>query len=70
VINNKRLREEARRVAKRYGLRVFQPYHKNLFTDNAAMIGVCAWYQAKKGGFVENVEMLDRQPNLNFRNTD
>lgn len=66
VINNKWLRESARGVAKKYGIRVFQPYHKNLFTDNAAMVGVCAWYQAQRNDFVKNIEALDRQPNLNF----
>lgn len=66
VINNLCLRKAARKVAKKFGLRVFTPYHKKLFTDNAAMIGVCAWYQAKRNDFVKKIDSLDRQPNLNF----
>jgi N6-L-threonylcarbamoyladenine synthase len=66
VINNLPLRKAARKVAKKHGLRVFQPYHKILFTDNAAMVGVCAWYQAKRGDFVEDIDKLDRLPNFNF----
>ena len=66
VINNLRLRKESRKTAKKYGLRIFPPFHKNLFTDNAAIVGVCAWYQAQRNDFVKDVESLDRQPNLNF----
>ena len=66
VVNNLRLRKEARKAAKDFGLSVFIPYNKNLFTDNAAMIGVCAWLQAQRKDFVENIDLLDRRPNLNF----
>ncbi len=66
VINNLPLRQASRKVAGKYGLKVFQPYHKNLFTDNAAMVGVCAFYQAKRNDFAKNIEALDRQPNLKF----
>ncbi|MDP3093177.1 MAG: tRNA (adenosine(37)-N6)-threonylcarbamoyltransferase complex transferase subunit TsaD [bacterium] len=66
VINNLPLRKAARKAAGEYGLKVFQPYHKNLFTDNAAMIGVCAFFQAKRGDFAKDIDSLDRQPNLNF----
>ena len=66
VINNLSLRKAARKIAGKYGLKVFQPYHKNLFSDNAAMIGVCALYQARRRDFVKDIDSLDRQPNLNF----
>lgn len=66
VINNPSLRQASRKVAGKFGLRVFQPYHKNLFTDNAAMVGVCAWHQAKRNDFAKSIERLDRQPNFNF----
>jgi N6-L-threonylcarbamoyladenine synthase len=66
VINNLTLRKKARATCKKYGLKLFFPYSKKLFTDNAAMIGVCAWYQAKRGDFVKNIKKLDRKPNLCF----
>lgn len=66
VINNLQLRKMARKIAKENNLKVFIPYNKKLFTDNAAMIGICAWYQAKRGKFTKNIQKLDRQPNLNF----
>jgi len=66
VINNLALRKAARKKAKKFGLRVFVPYDKKLFTDNAGMVGVCAFYQAKRNDFVKNIDLLDRQPNLNF----
>lgn len=66
VINNLQIRKTARITAKKFGLKVFIPYHKKLFTDNAAMIGVCGWYQAQKSDFVKNISRLDRQPNLSF----
>ncbi len=66
VISNITIRREARKVASKFGLRVFVSYTPRLFTDNAAMVGVCAWYQAQRGDFVKNITTLDRQPNLNF----
>jgi len=66
VINNLRLRKEARKAARQFNLEIFVPYDKKLFTDNAAMIGVCAWHQAKRKDFFKNTDLLDRKPNLNF----
>jgi len=66
VVNNLKLRTEARKVAKKYHLSLFLPYSKNLDTDNAAMIGVAAYYKAKEGKFVKDLAALDRLPNLNF----
>lgn len=66
VINNLAIRKEARHVAGRFGLKVNIPYTKKLLTDNAGMVGVCAWYQAKRGNFVRDIAKLDRQPNLNL----
>ena len=66
VISNITIRREARKVAGKFGLRVFVPYTQKLFTDNAAMVGVCAWYQAQCGDFVKDISKLDRQPNLSF----
>ncbi len=66
VVSNTAIRAAARKKARECGLRVVIPYSKKLFTDNAAMIGVSAWHQAQRGDFVEDLEKLDRQPNLNF----
>jgi N6-L-threonylcarbamoyladenine synthase len=66
VINSLPLRQASRKLARKYGLQVFIPYDKKLFTDNAAMVGICAFWQAKRKDFVENVDALDRQPNLSF----
>ncbi len=67
VINNLPLRQAARKIAQSFGLKVFIPYSAKLFTDNAAMVGVCAYYQAKRGDFAKKIDKLDRQPNLNFK---
>ena len=66
VINNLTIRKEVRKTARKFGLSVYIPYSKKLLTDNAAMVGVCAWYQAQRGDFVKDIGSLDRQPNLNF----
>ena len=66
VISNVMIRNEVRKVARKYGVPVHIPYSKKLYTDNAAMIGVAAWYKAKRGDFVEKIDRLDRKPNLRF----
>jgi len=66
VISNLTIRREVRKTAKKYELPLFIPYTTKLFTDNAAMVGVCAWYQAKRGDFVKDIEKLERQPNFSF----
>lgn len=66
VISNLTIRKKIRQTAKQFALKTFIPYNKKLLTDNAAMIGVCAWYQAKRNDFVKNIASLDRQPNFCF----
>lgn len=65
VVSNVQLRELTRRTAKEYGIPTHIPYHKKLFTDNAAMIGVVAYHKYPKKEF-SNPAKLDRLPNLNF----
>lgn len=65
VVSNVALRALTRRVAREYGLPTYIPYSKKLFTDNAAMIGVTAYYQYLRGDFADP-SSLDRLPNLNF----
>ena len=66
VINNLHLRKEVRKTAQKYQIPVFIPYSPKLLTDNAAMIGVAAFYKAQRGEFVKHMSSLDRKPNLNF----
>jgi N6-L-threonylcarbamoyladenine synthase len=63
---NWQLRRELRKLARRYHLPLFTPYSHVLFTDNAAIIGIAAYFQARHGDFVKNMRRLDRQPNLNL----
>lgn len=65
VVSNTELREATRNLAKEYGLKVHYPYSKKLITDNAAMIGIAAYYQYLKSDFTDP-KTLDRLPNLNF----
>ncbi len=66
VINNLYLRQQIRSVARKYNIPVFTPYSRNLISDNAAMIGIAAFYKALRKEFVQNISSLDRNPNLNF----
>ena len=65
VVSNTELRETTRNLAKEYDLRVHYPYTKKLITDNAAMIGIAAYYQYLRNDFIDP-NSLDRLPNLNF----
>lgn len=65
VVSNTSLRETVRKLAKEYNLLVHYPRNKKLITDNAAMIGVAAYYQYLKSDFTDSTS-LDRLPNLNF----
>jgi N6-L-threonylcarbamoyladenine synthase len=66
VVSNIFLRKSIRQVARKYKIHVMIPYSKKLVTDNAAMIGVTAWYQHQQHRIVTNPMSIDRQPNLNF----
>ena len=64
VIANKHLRSLLRNLAKKNNLPIFFPLKKNLITDNAAMIGVAAYYKYQRKEFVKDIESLDREPRL------
>jgi N6-L-threonylcarbamoyladenine synthase len=68
VISNIALRDLARKTAKICGIPTYIPYSKKLITDNAAMIGIAAYYEYLRYNFT-NPEKLDRLPNLNFRSS-
>lgn len=66
VLANLELRKRLRKLAKEVGLPIFMPSHKNLNTDNAAMVGVVVYQKALREEFVKNIETLDRDPRLQF----
>ncbi|HOR01791.1 MAG TPA: tRNA (adenosine(37)-N6)-threonylcarbamoyltransferase complex transferase subunit TsaD [Candidatus Woesebacteria bacterium] len=64
VMANLELRKKIRKMAKELDLPVLMPMDKKLNTDNAAMIGVAAYYKALRKEFVEDIDKLDRDPRL------
>lgn len=58
VAANLTLRKRMRTLAKKYNLPVYLPFKKELNTDNAAMIALAGFYQAKRGDYA-NLENLD-----------
>lgn len=68
VFSNLYFRRQVRSLTKQYSLPLYLPYSKKLFTDNAAMICVSAYFKFLRHEFVKNIPALDRQPSLNFAN--
>jgi N6-L-threonylcarbamoyladenine synthase len=62
VMANLTLRKKLRKLAAEEKTPIFMPFKKELNTDNAAMIGIVAYYKALRGEFVEEIEKLDRDP--------
>ncbi len=60
------LRSELRKTCRSYKIPLFVPAKKELCMDNAAMIGVAAWYKAQRKEFVEDVSKLERNPTLSI----
>lgn len=61
VAQNKYLRKEFRKAfGKQY--RIHYPNSKRLYTDNAGMIGVAAYYNALRKNFVKDLDSIDRDP--------
>lgn len=61
---NVRLRFVLRKLLKDNGLKLYFPYSKKLFGDNAAMIGIAGYYMAQRGDFWQDIDSLDRVPGL------
>lgn len=68
VMANTLLRKKIKILAKNYGLKVYYPYTKKLYGDNAAMIGVVAFFKAQRNEFEKEIEKVDRTPNLKIDN--
>lgn len=64
VVANQHLRSLLRVLVTKHGGSVLFPPFQYLTGDNAAMIGVVAGYMAERGQFIEDVQMLDRQPRM------
>ena len=64
VGNNRYVRKVIRRAVKDLGLKLYLPYTKKLYSDNAGMIGVAAYFKYRKGEWVRDLDKLDRQPGL------
>ena len=60
VVANEHVRHSIRKLVLRYNGRVFFPTNKKLYGDNAAMIGIVAYYKAREGLFVKNIDDLSR----------
>ena len=66
VISNLYIRRQIRQTVKPYDLPIYLPYSKKLYTDNAAMIAIPAYFKYLKKEFVTDLDSLDRQPSLRF----
>ncbi len=64
VSANMDLRKRFRSLLKKINGEVLFPSYKYLSGDNAAMIGVVAYYKAKKNLYVENFDLIDRIPRM------
>lgn len=66
VSANQFLRKKLRTLMKGLNGEIYFPPFRYLTGDNAAMIGVVAYYKAKKGLFADNVDRIDRIPRLSI----
>lgn len=64
VAANTVLRAQVRLLAVQRGLVVAMPRSKRMSADNAAMIGVAAWFHQQAGQLPANLALLDRNPSL------
>ena len=63
VANNNLLRSKLRKLLKPYRIALHVPYSKKLCSDNAAMIGVAAYFKAQRDEFIDPSK-IDRSPSL------
>lgn len=65
VAANVEFRKKIRNLCRKYNLAPLFPYSKKLYTDNAAMIGVCAYLKMKNDKKANTIwEMVERKPDL------
>ncbi len=68
VVNNLYIRKQLRKVAKKYNAQIWYPKNKNLRTDNAAMVAVCAYFMYKYNLY-SKIDKLDRIPTDSIENS-
>lgn len=61
---NVELRKRIRKMCKDFNITPLFPYSKKLYGDNAAMIGVAAYFKAQRKEFVIDIEKVERNPSL------
>jgi N6-L-threonylcarbamoyladenine synthase len=62
VAANIQLRRRLRKLARKFGIKTVFPYSKKLTGDNAAMIGIAAYFKLQKKDFTKT-DLVDRKPN-------
>ncbi|MFI5241076.1 MAG: tRNA (adenosine(37)-N6)-threonylcarbamoyltransferase complex transferase subunit TsaD, partial [Microgenomates group bacterium] len=69
VANNIEIRKKLRKLCKEYDLKFAMPYSKRLLSDNAAMIGVCAYLKNKDSDLSKymSIEGIDRNPRASLK---
>lgn len=66
VAANRVLQQRLADLAKKYNLTLHVPYSRKLCTDNGAMIALAGYFHAMEKDFVENLELLERDPRLSL----
>jgi N6-L-threonylcarbamoyladenine synthase len=61
VAANNELRKRLRKLGKQFEIKVHFPYSKKLYGDNAAMIGIAAYFKIQRGEFIE-ANKIERNP--------
>jgi len=64
VISSKKIQQAVKEEAAKDKIPVYIPFSGSLLTDNAAMVGVAAYFKAKRKDFVKEIGALDRIPGL------
>jgi len=62
VSANIEVRRRIRKICGKYKIKACFPKSKKLYGDNAAMIGVAAYFKSLRNEFV-NIDLIDREPN-------
>lgn len=64
VSANTELRKRIRKICRENEILLRLPYSKKLCTDNAAMIGVAAFFKSLRGEFTKDLDTVERVPRL------
>ena len=66
VIANLEIKRRIKKLAKENNVTVYYPSSKLLIGDNAAMIGIVAYFSAIKNHYLKDINQLERQPRSNL----